>query len=174
MPAIRRVIIIAEANGAGKTTFASEFLPQEAACPRFINADLIAAGLSPFDLSAAALRAGRLMLAEMRRCVAAGESFAFESTLAGRGYGRQIPRWQAAGYHVQLIFLKLRSVRLALARVKARVAAGGHHVPAATVRRRFRQGWINFQQLYRPLVDRWELYDNSEAHPMLLDRGERE
>jgi predicted ABC-type ATPase len=167
-----RVIIIAGPNGAGKTTFAGEFLPREAACPRFINADLIAAGLSPFDVGAAAVRAGRLMLAEIDRCLAAGESFAFESTLAGRSYSQAIPRWQAAGYQVHLIFLRLRSVRLAIARVKARVAAGGHHVPAATVRRRFHQGWINFQGLYRPLVDHWELYDNSESRPVLEEAGE--
>lgn len=122
----RRVIMIAGPNGAGKTTFAGEFLPHEGACPRFINVDLIAAGLSPFDIGAAALQAGKLMLSEMRRCLARGESFAFETTLAGRTYARQIPSWQAAGYRVDLIFLRLRSVRLAIARVKARVAQGGH------------------------------------------------
>jgi predicted ABC-type ATPase len=109
----------------------------------------------------------------MHRCLAAGESFAFETTLSGRGYARQIPRWQAAGYRVELIFLRLRSVRLALARVKARVAQGGHHVPAAVVRRRFRQGWINFEQTYLPLVDEWRLYDNSGLQPALLNQGAR-
>jgi predicted ABC-type ATPase len=169
-----QIIIIAGPNGAGKTTFATEYLPHEASCPAFINADLIAAGLAPFDVGSAAVRAARLMLAELRRCVATRESFAFETTLSGRSYLHQIPKWQAAGYRVNLIFLRLRSVRLAIARVKTRVAEGGHAVPAATIRRRFRQGWINFEQYYLPLVDHWELYDNSDIKPVLLNQGDKE
>jgi predicted ABC-type ATPase len=101
----RKIIIIAGPNGAGKTTFARQFLPQEADCPAFINADLIAAGLSPFRPEAAAVRAGRLLLTEISSKVAQGESFAFESTLAGRGYARSIPRWREAGYNVKIVFL---------------------------------------------------------------------
>lgn len=91
----RRVIIIAGPNGAGKTTFARTFLPREANCPNFINADLIAAGLSPFQPETAAVQAGRLMLTEMRRYLTSGDSFAFETTLSGRSYAQQIPVWQA-------------------------------------------------------------------------------
>jgi predicted ABC-type ATPase len=103
----KKIVIIAGPNGAGKTTFAREFLPREADCPDFINVDLIAAGLSPFDPNRAALRAGRLMLQEIHRRAGAGESFAFETTLSGRNYARLIPRWRKAGYHVKLIFLSL-------------------------------------------------------------------
>ena len=113
---MRRIIIIAGPNGAGKTTFATEYLQREAKCPHFINADLIAAGLSPFDPDAAAIQAGRLVLSEMRRRVKRRISFAFETTLSGRTYARRIPQWQSGGYEVHLIFLKLRSIRLALAR----------------------------------------------------------
>ncbi len=169
----RRIIVIAGPNGAGKTTFAREFLPNEADCPNFVNADMIAAGLSPFDPDAAAIQAGRLMLAEIRRHLQLGASFAFETTLSGQSYARQIPQWRAAGYRVELIFLKLRSMKLAVARVKARVAQGGHHVPASVVRRRFKLGWKNFEELYRPLVDHWEVYDNSGARPVLVGRGGR-
>ncbi|MFM8468200.1 MAG: zeta toxin family protein, partial [Oxalobacteraceae bacterium] len=95
-----RVIIIAGPNGAGKTTFAREFLPHEADCPVFVNADLIAAGIAPFAPEAAAVRAGRLMLEELSHHFAARESFAFETTLSGRGYLRLIEKWQAAGYRV--------------------------------------------------------------------------
>jgi adenylate kinase family enzyme len=95
----QKVIIIAGPNGAGKTTFARSFLPEEARCPRFINADLIAAGLSPFAPEAAAIKAGRLMLNEISDCVRRGESFAFETTLAGQGYVRHIRQWRALGYH---------------------------------------------------------------------------
>ena len=90
MRAAPRIIIIAGPNGAGKTTFAREFLPSEAACPVFVNADLIAAGLAPFAPETAALQAGRLMLEELKRHFSAHTSFAFETTLSGRGYLRQI------------------------------------------------------------------------------------
>jgi len=164
----RKIVIIAGPNGAGKTTFAREFLPHEADCPDFINVDLIAAGLSPFDPNRAALRAGKLMLQEIRRRVTAGESFAFETTLAGRNYARAIPQWRAAGYHVKLIFLCLPSADLAVARVRARAAQGGHDVPEEVVRRRFDIGLWNFEHLYRELVDTWALYDNAESPPRLI------
>jgi predicted ABC-type ATPase len=112
------------------------------------------------------------MLAEMRRYLASGQSFALETTLSGRSYARRIPDWQNLGYHVELIFLKLPSVRLALARVKSRVALGGHHVPASLVRRRFHAGWRNFNELYRPLVSHWELYDNTQWPAKLIDQGD--
>ena len=101
----KKIVIIAGPNGAGKTTFALEFLPREADCPDFINVDLIAAGLSPLQPDRAAIRAGRLMLDEIKRRVRAGTSFAFETTLSGRNYSQMIPRWRVAGYHVKLIFL---------------------------------------------------------------------
>ena len=167
-----RCIIIAGPNGAGKTTFAREFLPREAECPDFINADLIAAGLSPFDPQRVALRAGRLMLLEIARRVGAGESFAFETTLSGRSYARLIPQWQSVGYHVKLIFLSLPTVDLAIARVAARVAQGGHYVANTVIRRRFDAGMLNFETVYRRLVDSWVLYDNSEPTPRLIASGD--
>jgi len=165
----KKIVIIAGPNGAGKTTFAREFLPEEAGCPDFINVDLIAAGLSPFAPEKVALRAAKLMLAEMRGRVRAGESFAFETTLSGRNYARLVPRWRAAGYHVKLIFLSLPSADLAVARVASRVAHGGHNVPEDVVRRRFENGLRNFQTLYQSLVDSWVLYDNSGPSPLLID-----
>ena len=161
-------MIIAGPNGAGKTTFAREFLPREADCPDFINVDLIAAGLSPFDPNRAALRAGRLMLQEIHRRVRARESFAFETTLARRNYARAIPQWRSVAYHVKLIFLCLSSADLAVARVRARAAQGGHNVPEEVVRRRFDVGLWNLEHLYRELVDTWALYDNSESPPRLI------
>jgi predicted ABC-type ATPase len=170
---MRRIVIIAGPNGAGKTTFAREFLPNEGEMVNFINADLIASGLAPFDPDVAAVQAGRLMLDQMRCYLAHGESFAFETTLSERSYARQIPRWQTAGYRVELVFVKLRSMRLALSRVRARVAQGGHSVQATVIRRRFRQGWQNFEEVYKPLIDHWELYDNSGERPVLLDEGDK-
>jgi predicted ABC-type ATPase len=168
----KRIVIVAGPNGAGKTTFATEFLPREAGCPDFINVDLIAIGLSPFDPERAALRAARLMLEEIHHRVRKGASFAFETTLAGRNYARWIPRWRAAGYHVKLIFLSLPTADLATARVATRVAKGGHNVPETVVRRRFDAGLRNFKALYRGLVNSWALYDNSGPTPRLLAAGE--
>lgn len=168
-----KVIVIAGPNGAGKTTFAREFLPHDAECPVFVNADLIAAGLAPFEPETAALQAGRLMLQELDRHFAQRESFAFETTLAGRGYVNRIRRWQAAGYRVKLIYLQLDSADEAVARVAQRVRQGGHHIPEATIRRRFAKGRDNFERVYAPLVDAWALYDNAGAQPSLLNWNEK-
>ncbi|MBK7767410.1 MAG: zeta toxin family protein [Sulfuritalea sp.] len=168
-----RILMIAGPNGAGKTTFAREFLPQEASCPIFVNADLIAAGLAPFAPESEAIRAGRLMLAEIGRHFAARDSFAFETTLAGRGYLRSIRRWQAAGYRVKLLFLSLQYPEEAIARVAERVRQGGHDVPEETIRRRFQAGIANFHALYAPLVDAWVLYDNTLSEPLVLDWSEK-
>lgn len=126
---LKKIIIIAGPNGAGKTTFARDFLPSEAHTLRFINADLIAAGLAPFNPDSAAFKAGRLMLHEIDECVAAGHDFAFETTLPGLSYLRKIKCWQALGYQVKLWFLSLPSDDLAVARVAQRVMQGGHNIP---------------------------------------------
>ena len=172
MPKKRRIIILAGPNGAGKTTFAREYLVKEANCPDFINVDLIAAGLSPFDPTRAAIRAGRIMLSEIERRIRKGESFAFETTLSGQGYARLIPRWRNGGYRVRLIFLSLADPQIAIARVAARVAQGGHHVASDVVRRRFKSGLRNFKDIYMDLVDKWEWYDNSDNTPQFIsERG---
>lgn len=168
-----RVIIIAGPNGAGKTTFAREFLPNEAGCPVFVNADLIAAGIAPFAPEKAAIHAGRLMLQELARHSATRTSFAFETTLAGRGYLRLIDAWQLSGYRVKLIFLQLDSAEEAIARVAQRVKQGGHLIPEDVIRRRFAAGRVNFKTLYAPKVDAWTLYDNAGAQPLLLDWSEK-
>ncbi len=168
----KKAIIIAGPNEAGKTTFARSFLPEEAHCPRFINADLIAAGLSPFTPEAVAVRAGRLMLDEIAACVQRAESFALETTLSGLGYLRHIERWQGVGYRVSLYFLALPSVEAAIARVAERVRQGGHTIPEPVIKRRFTAGLRNFDQCYKFRVDAWAKYDNSGTDPVLLDWGE--
>ncbi len=136
---------------------------------RFLNADLIAAGLSPFVPEAAAMKAGRLMLQEIKACSIARESFAFETTLSGLGYVQHIRKWQQEGYHVSLFFLSLPSVNMAVDRVALRVQQGGHDIPEAVIRRRFEAGIYNFRHHYCQVVDAWALYDNSGDFPKLLD-----
>src|SRR6185369_1407875 len=168
MPKKQRIIIIAGPNGAGKTTFAREYLQKEAHCPAFINVDLIAAGLSPFDPNRVVIQAGRIMLAEIERRVRKRESFAFETTLSGHAYARMIPLWRNSGYRVRLIFLSLPDAEMAISRVATRVAQGGHNVSSTVVRRRFDAGLRNFQDVYKALVDKWEWYDNSGNAPQLI------
>lgn len=168
----RKIIIIAGPNGAGKTTFARSFLPAEARLPRFINADLIAAGLAPFAPETAAIKAGRLMLEEIDHCAKRGESFAFETTLSGSGYLRHIAHWRALDYRVSLFFLSLPNAETGIARVAERVRQGGHDIPEAVIRRRFAAGLKNFHDHYRAAVDDWALYDNSGSTPMMLEWGE--
>ena len=163
------IIIIAGPNGAGKTTFARAFLPAEAGVPRFINADAIAAGLAAFAPETAAIRAGRLMLAEIGLCVKRGESFAFETTLSGLTYLRHIAAWRALGYRVSLYFLSLPNVEMAIGRVAERVRQGGHNIPEPVIRRRFASGLANCQHHYKMAVSDWMLYDNSGQEPVLQE-----
>jgi predicted ABC-type ATPase len=166
-----RCIVIAGPNGAGKTTFAREFLPKDARVARFVNADLIASGLSPLRPELAVLTAGRLFLVELDRLANAREDFAFESTLSGQVYLTRLKRWKAAGYRLEIAFLRLASPQIALRRIAARVRQGGHDVPQSAVLRRFERGWNNFWKLYRPLADAWAVYDNSGVAPVLLERA---
>ena len=166
-----RCMIIAGPNGAGKTTFAHEFLPHDVGIMHFVNADLIASGLSPLRPELAAIAAGRLFFVELHRLANLRVDFAFETTLSGLGYLKHLRRWKTAGYNIQIIFLHLSSPRLALRRIAARVKQGGHNVPRADVMRRFARGWQNFQTAYRPLADTWAVYDNSGPTPRLLEAG---
>lgn len=172
-PADKKIIILAGPNGAGKTTFAREFLPNEARCPTFVNADLIAAGLSPFQPETVAVRAGRLMIELVHEHSNRGLSFAFETTLGTLSYARWIPRWQRDGYSVVLIFLSLSAVELALARVAQRVQQGGHSIPEDVIRRRFDAGRRNLENVYEGLVNAWALYDTSGEVPRVLDGSKR-
>ncbi len=165
-----RCIIIAGPNGAGKTTFSRKILTDQQGILHFVNADLIAAGLSPLFPELAARAAGRLLLSELDRLTATRTSFALESTLSGMTYLERVRRMKDLGYSLEIIFLKLSSPELAIKRVAHRVKQGGHHVPAEDVRRRFVRGWRNFERHYRPLADVWAVYDNSGPLPVLLEQ----
>jgi predicted ABC-type ATPase len=160
-----RCLIIAGPNGAGKTTFARTFLPQEHV-RNFVNADLIAAGLSPLDPGAARLAAGRLFLSELDRLAAAKKDFAFESTLSGMAYIPRIKRWRATGYRIEIIYLYLDDVRVSVERVATRVRSGGHDIPEADIRRRFVRSWRNFQKHYKLLADAVHILDVSGQAPV--------
>ncbi|MBS1936994.1 MAG: zeta toxin family protein [Bacteroidetes bacterium] len=163
-----RCIIIAGPNGAGKTSFAKSYLLQETMVVNFVNADYIAAGLSPLKPERAARAAGRILLEELDRLTKAKESFALESTLSGKTYLKLIEDWKEKGYHVQIIFLQLDSPKLAVHRVAMRVIQGGHDIPKADILRRFERGLKNFMEHYQALADHWMLYDASGDIPVLL------
>lgn len=163
-----RVHVIAGPNGAGKTTFATAYLPSFVNCREFVNADLIAWGLSPFAPESQAVRAGRLVLTRIQELAAAGADFAFETTLSGRTYVPILTRLRQRGYRVHLFCLWLPDADLAVARVANRVRQGGHDLPVDTIRRRFSAGLRNFKTLYAPLVDDWWMYNASDLPPALV------
>ncbi len=164
----KAVYIIAGPNGSGKTTFAKLFLPNYVNCQNFVNADLIAQGLAPFGPRAEAIKAGKLVLLQIHEYAKRGVDFAFETTLSGKSYASLLTGLKEKGYARHLFFLWIHSPELAIARIKDRVAEGGHHVPAGDVRRRFARGINNFFTLYEPLLDSWMLFDNSKAKPVLI------
>jgi predicted ABC-type ATPase len=160
--------LIGGPNGAGKTTVALTLLPNFLACYEYVNADAIAAGLSPFKPESVALQAGRLMLERLRSLSGAGVDFAFETTLASRTFVAFLMACREQGYTINLLYIWLESAELAVQRVAARVRGGGHSIPEATIRRRYELGRRNFVQLYMPLADLWKVYDNSGNSPILV------
>ena len=154
------IYLIAGCNGAGKTTFAKEFLPKEVKCLRFLNADEIAHGLSPLKPSARAVQAGRLLLQQIASSLEHRETLALESTLSGKTYIRLFVRARELGYQIELHYLWLSSPVQAIARVRQRVQQGGHHVPVADIRRRFKRSLVHLLDDYLPLANRWVIWDS--------------
>lgn len=163
-----RIYVIAGPNGAGKTTFANRFLPAYVQCTEFLNADLIAAGLSPFAPESQNVRASELMLERMDALIEKPATFSFETTLAARSYRQKIIDWRTRGFFVHLFFLWLPSADMAVARVANRVKQGGHGLPEDTIRKRYARGISNFHKLYRPVVDQWSCFDGSQLPPKLI------
>lgn len=163
--------IIAGCNGAGKTTASFTVLPEMLGCREFVNADEIAAGLSPFNPEGVAIQAGRLMIDRIIYLLKEGETFAFETTLATRSYVKLIRQAQKRGYFVTLLFFSLSTPEQAVARVAKRVSMGGHNIPTDVILRRYEAGLSNLFQLYMPVVDCWSLYDNSDCPSVHIASG---
>jgi len=162
------LFIVAGPNGAGKSTYMQRFLPKEVQCSEFVNADLIAAGLSPFAPERAAFAAGRIMLNRLRELMSQGVDFSFETTLSGRGYVPLLQQCRAVGYRLRLDFLWVPELDITRSRVKQRVVQGGHDIPENVQQRRFELGLRNLATLYRPLLDEWWLYENTKDKPRLI------
>ncbi len=166
----KEIFIIAGPNGAGKTTFARNFIPEIPSISQFINADLIAYGLSPFNPEKEAIQAGKLMIKQIDKCVSRSESFCIETTLSGKNYISKINEWKKLGYTVTLIFLQLSNVELAIQRVATRVKQGGHNIPKDVIERRFHAGIQNFNIYYKDIVNYWFLYNN-DSLTTLIEQG---
>ncbi len=160
--------VIGGPNGAGKTTFAMRYLPRIAACTRFVNADMIAQGLSPLDSQSVELEAGRIFLARVDELTKGQQDFAFESTLSGKAYVRLFRRIRQAGFRICLIYLWIPSVSFSAARVASRVENGGHDIPAAAIARRYIKSLVNLFSLYAPLAERVLILDNSGEDASLI------
>ena len=141
------IFVIGGPNGAGKTTVAMKLLPEGFHIRDFVNADSIAAGLSPFQPESVALEAGRIMLNRIRALTEAKQDFAFETTLAVRNFAPFLDQCRSDGYRIDLLSVWLPSVDLALRRVQGRVARGGHDVPQGVIRRRYDRGLSNFFEI---------------------------
>ena len=161
------IYLIAGCNGAGKTTFAKEFLPSIGVI-RFLNADEIARGLSPLKPEAVAFKAGKLLLSELRELIDRRETFALESTLSGRTYVKIFKGAKQRGYEIDLHFVWIPDVREAIRRVRQRVIEGGHDVPVDDIRRRFARSSQHLLDDYAPLANKWFLWDNSTPPAKLL------
>lgn len=166
----KNVYIIAGPNGSGKTTFAQEFLPNYAKCPNFINADLIAQGLSPFSPRLLAMKSGKLVLEQIKEFASRGVDFGFETTMSGVTYLKYFRMLKAKGYRINIFFLWIPNSQLAVARVKDRVAQGGHNVPAEDIKRRFERSITRFFRDYRVLTDKWILFNNALSRPQIIAR----
>ena len=166
------IYILAGPNGSGKTTLAREFLPRGVHCLNFLNADLVALGLSPFDAAGAGLRAGRVLLHEFDRNVASGTSFGIETTLSGLTYLERFRDAKEKGFRLVLFYIWVGSTELSIERIKHRVSKGGHHVPNADVVRRFGRSVRHFFDDYRPLADEFGVFDNRGSGPVLVAFGD--
>jgi predicted ABC-type ATPase len=167
------LVVLAGPNGAGKSTSAPGLLRGALRVQEFVNADLIAQGISGFQPDTAAIAAGRVMMRRLKSLAASQVDFAFETTLATRTFAPWIRSLISEGYRLSLVFLWLPSVEVALSRVRERVRSGGHAVPEDTIRRRYTAGLQNFFRLYRPLAAMWRFYDNGDPNgPRLLAAGE--
>lgn len=163
--------IISGCNGAGKTTASYTVLPELLKCNEFVNADNIAAGLSPFNPESVALEAGRIMLQRIKQLVSAQADFAFETTLSTKSYVSFIKYAQSQGYKITLLYFWLSSPQMAIDRVAKRVSLGGHYIPDDTVERRYYRGIKNLLFLYIPVCNDWILIDNQDAEPTLIAHG---
>jgi predicted ABC-type ATPase len=168
-----RVVVLAGPNGSGKSTSAARLLRGALGVDEFVDADVIARGLSGFAPERVAMAAGRIMLRRLKDLAAARAHFAFETTLASRTFAPWLADLKAVGYRVHLVYLWLPTADMAAARVAERVRSGGHDVPEDTIRRRYRAGWANFCKLYRPLADSWQVFDNGTVgKPRLIAAGQ--
>jgi len=157
--------VIAGPNGAGKTTFALRYLPQIAGCRNFVNADLIAYGISPFDSLSAQYKAGRIFLRQIYTNIDKRVDFAFETTLAGRSHINLLKKLRKDGWHIVLFFLWIPDAAFSKSRIRERVKHGGHNIPDDAIHRRFPRIMQNFIKIYIPLCDQVICYDNSRPKP---------
>lgn len=162
------IYVIAGPNGVGKTTFANRYLPDEAKQLEFVNADLIARGLSPFNPDVVAMEAGRIALGRIRELIAHKTGFTWETTMSGRSAVGWLREAKAAGFTLKCYFVWVRQPEITLMRIRQRVVEGGHNIPEAISRRRFFKTIENFFEIYRRLFDSWKLLENDLAEPRLV------
>ena len=158
--------IIAGANGSGKSTLASELLPSENL--DFLNADEVAKEICPENIESVKIKAGKIVLSRLEKLLNTEKSFAIETTLSGKNHIKTIERAKKIGYQVVLIYSYLDSPILCENRIKIRVLNGGHNIPKEDIIRRFYRSKKNFWNIYKNLVDEWNLFYNGNSEYILV------
>lgn len=156
-----QIIVISGPNGSGKTTLAPYLLRDKYEIMEYVNADIIASGLSAFQPENVAFDAGRIMLKRLNSLAKQKVSFAFETTLASRFYANWLKELINQGFEFHLLYIWLQSPELAVERVKERVRLGGHTIAEDVIYRRYYKGLKNFKQLYCPIATSWSIFNNS-------------
>ena len=164
----KNIFIISGCNGAGKTTASMTILPEILNCKEFVNADMIAQGLSPFRPEAVAFEAGRIMLKRIDDLIKTNENFAIETTLATKSYKNKLENAIEKGYKIKLLFFWLPNFEMAINRVAIRVSEGGHNIPKEVIERRYFRGIVNLFKIYIPLSAEWVVFENSTNEPVLI------
>lgn len=160
--------IIAGPNGAGKSTIVQELAPPG----EVVNADDYARRLKPQDVAAASSAAGRQVLVRLEELIRDRQSFNYETTLSSNQSLKLIETARAAGFRVELALVLLRTRDLHVARVRTRVANGGHDIPVSTILRRYDRTLANFPEAVA-LADQVIVYDNTAGRPTTLCRIDR-
>lgn len=158
--------IIAGVNGSGKTTFALDYIKDRV----FINADLIATGLSPNNPDLSQFAAGKLMLEKINECIKTRESFAIETTLASKNYLKIIDRLKKDNWNVEMLYLYLPNTELSVQRVEERVKSGGHNIKLEDIERRYDRSISHLINEYFDVINNIDCFDNENSSDVIFSK----
>jgi predicted ABC-type ATPase len=155
---MKRYVIFAGVNGAGKSTLYQTF-PKYQLMPR-INTDEILKTFGDWKITSHVMKAGKMAVQELNRCLSDGISFNQETTLCGKTIFKTIVRARNQGYYIELYYVGIDSAELAKQRIAYRVSKGGHGIPDKDVEKRYLETFQNLK-IVLPMCNLASLYDNT-------------